>query len=155
MRTLQTLNHQEKHLIGSQLPIMPKAWLSYSPLCINFNLHIINPLSRMTAFQIISISALTIILAGIGLQLFRLVRPRLTLPTTVLFLALVCLGFVCYFGVLLNFVDESVESRAQFWLRKISYHGCLTSLVLFVFLGLLALILMIAEYRITHITRRK
>ena len=109
----------------------------------------------MTAFQITSIASLTIILAGIGVQLFRLVRPRLTFATTVLFLALVCLGLVCYFGVLSNFVDDSVESRTQFWLRKIIYHGELTSLVLFAFLGLLALIIMVAEYRINHITRRK
>ena len=109
----------------------------------------------MTAFQIISISSLTLILAAIGVQLFRLVRPRLTFATTVLFGALVCLGFVCYFGVLFSYVDYSVHNRAQFWFGKIIYHAELTSAVLFAFLGLLALILMVAEYRITQITRRK
>lgn len=109
----------------------------------------------MPPFQIISILSLTVILAGIGWRLFWIVRPRLTLATTVLFMALVCFGLIFYFGVLFNFVDENVESRARFWLHKIIYHGELTSLVLFIVLGLLALILMIAEYRITLITRRK
>lgn len=109
----------------------------------------------MTAFQIISIASLTIILAWIGLQLFRLVRPRLTPATTLLFIAGVSLGFLCYFGVVYNFADNSLHNSAQFRLREIGYWGLLTSLGLFLFLGTLGLILLAAEYRIRQIARRR
>lgn len=109
----------------------------------------------MSLFQILSISSLTLILAWIGVQMFLLVRPRLTLATTLLFMALVCFGFFCYFGVLSTCIDESLDSSAQLRLREVTFNGLIVSMALVVVLGALGLIFLAAEYRIRQITKRR
>lgn len=100
----------------------------------------------MTFVQIISISFFTVLLAFILWCIYQVVRSKLTLGTTILFASLVFFGLLCYFGILGNYVDETLENRSQFWLRKISYQGVLYSLGFFVVSGGLAFCALIIEY---------
>lgn len=106
----------------------------------------------MSLFQIISIASFTIILAFIAVRLFVWVRPRLTVATAVLFAALICLGLWCYFGVLTNYVDDGLHTRAQLLLRDISYNGLLVSMGLAFFLGAVGFILLAAQAVIRRTT---
>lgn len=109
----------------------------------------------MSLFQIISIASVTIILSLIAGRLFVLVRPKLTVATTVLFTAFLCLGLWCYFGALTNYAEGALANRTQLLLRDISYNGLLISAGMVFFLGALGLIILVAEHAIRRLTANK
>jgi hypothetical protein len=100
----------------------------------------------MTLFQISSIASFTLLLGLLTGRLYWLVRPKLTPATTVLFISLVCLCLIPYFGILATFKDQHASSQANLRLDGIAYNGLLCAIVLFIGFGLLAFLLMLIEF---------
>ena len=100
----------------------------------------------MTLFQIISLTSFTIVMALIIGRIYWLLWPRLTPATTLLFITIVFLVLIFYFGILANFRDDHAQSQANLKLSGISFNGMLFCMGAFMFFGVLAFVWMLVNF---------